>query len=51
LKGGAVFYPLFDSHSQCIGLLRQYFHETPIKSLPPAKIEKIRMLLELGMGL
>jgi len=51
LKGGAVFYPLFDSNSQWIGILRQYFYETSIKALNPEKIEKIRTMLELGISL
>jgi len=38
LKGGAIFYPLFDSHHQCVGILRQYFFEGAIKTISSIKM-------------
>jgi len=41
LRGGAIFYPIFDSSRQCIGVLRQYFYEGALTALPTSKLDRI----------
>jgi hypothetical protein len=49
LKGGVIFYPIFDIKQQCIGVLRQYFYEGTLSALTNKKLEKICVFLELGL--
>lgn len=50
LKGGAIFYPIFDSKQRCIGVLRQFFYQGPLVALSSKKLEKISGYLELGLN-
>lgn len=38
LKGGAIFYPLFNSSHDCIAIFRQYFYDGAIKVVSNGKI-------------
>lgn len=49
LKGGAIFYPIFDVQQNCIGVLRQYFYEGVLTAISNKKLEKICTFLELGL--
>lgn len=51
LKGGAIFYPIFDGQQHCIALLRQYFYEGSLTAVSSAKLEKICTFLELGLNM
>ena len=49
LKGGAIFYPIFDGQQNCIAVLRQYFYEGVLTAISNKKLEKICTFLELGL--
>lgn len=51
VKGGAVFYPLFNEGRKCIGVLRQYFYDGVLRTISSRKVEKIGLMLKLGMSI
>lgn len=51
LKGGAIFYPIFDNNQRCMAVLRQYFYEGVLNALPNSKLRKICTFLEVAVNL
>jgi hypothetical protein len=51
LRGGAIFYPIFDDNARCIAILRQYFYEGQLTAIDSGKLERICTFLELGANL
>lgn len=51
LRGGAIFYPIFNTNGHCIAILRQYFYEGTLTALDSAKLERICTFLELAFNL